>query len=269
MLLLDAVMAKASRISLLQITDIHFRERVDGTIYGIETQILFEKTLAQIKSELEGSKSPIDLLLATGDISQDGSSESYRRFNSFIRPLGIPSYFLQGNHDYVQPMLDEFGTERVAPCVVSSTDLGDSPWNIILLNSSVEDQVEGHFGPDQLDYLEQQLSLAPEAPTLICFHHHPFSINCAWLDQQVIDDAEPFFEIVKAHTNVKLAIFGHVHQDRKTIVDGVPYFATPSTCAQFKPEMDDFAIDDRAPAYRWLHLNHDGSFETEVVRLAT
>lgn len=47
----------------------------------------------------------------------------------------------------------------------------------------------------------------------------------------------------------------------------LPFYATPSTCAQFKPEMDDFALDEQAPAYRWIRCYQDGSFETEVVRL--
>lgn len=260
-------MSQANFINILQITDIHFREEVEGTIYGVETQALFEKTLAQIKGELAQSGARIDLLLTTGDISQDGSAESYRRFHEFIKPLGVPSYFLQGNHDYHRPMVEEFGERVVAPCRVAPTHLKGSPWNIIMLNSSIEDQVGGRFGSEQLAYLQTRLAAAPNTPTLLCFHHHPFSIDCDWLDQQMVEDADAFFDIVRPHKNVKLAIYGHVHQDRETHVDHVPYFATPSTCAQFKPEQKDFELDDEAPAYRWIRLYDDGHFETEVQRL--
>jgi len=254
-------------IDILQITDIHFREQVEGTIYGVETQILFEKTLAQIKQELVGDKREIDVLLATGDISQDGSAASYQRFHQFLKGLDSPCYYLQGNHDYVQPMIDEFGEAQVAPCVVAEKDMKGSPWKIVLINSSVEDQVGGHFGKEQLTYLESTLKACDDSPVLLCFHHHPMLINCAWLDQQVIDDADEFFKVIDKFTNLKLCIYGHVHQDRLTERKGVPFYATPSTCAQFKPEMDDFALDEKAPAYRWIRCFNDGRFETEVRRL--
>ena len=49
---------------------------------------------------------------------------------------------------------------------------------------------------------------------------------------------------------------------------GVRLLATPSTCAQFLPNADDFAVDPRPPAYRTLELRPDGSLLTEVVWLA-
>jgi Icc protein len=254
-------------LNILQITDIHFREKVDGTIYGVETQSLFERTLRQIKEDIWTSGRPIDVLLVTGDISQDGSAESYRRFHEFIEPLEIPSYFLQGNHDYSAPMLKEFGAERVAPCKVNAVHLQNSPWQIVLVNSSVENQVGGHFGEEQIQYLKNTLTVNPESPTLICFHHHPLPINSEWLDKQKIDDTDDFFEVVDQFSNIKLGIYGHIHQNRETVRNKVPYFATPSTCAQFAPEQKDFALDNEMPAYRWIHLFEDGRFETEVVRL--
>ena len=251
-------------LNILQITDIHFREKVDGTIYGVETQTLFEQTFAQIKDELAQASPPLDLRLVTGDISQDGSPESYQRFHDFIKPLNVPTYYLQGNHDYNEPMLNEYGREQVAPCTVSDSS---SPWKVILINSSVEDQVGGHFGEEQLSYLEKQLQDNQESPILLCFHHHPMKINCDWLDKQVIDDADALFAVLDKFSNVKFVIYGHVHQDRVSTRNNIPYYATPSTCAQFKPEMADFELDERAPAYRWIRCYDDGSFETKVSRL--
>lgn len=240
---------------------------MDGTIYGVQTQILFEKVLAQIKAEVTEAKQKIDLILVTGDVSQDGSAESYRRFHEFIKSFSVPTYYLQGNHDYSEPMRVEFGEANLAPCTVSSETMASSPWKIILLNSSVEDQVSGHFGEEQITYLKQQLSQDTLSPVMVCFHHHPMLIDCGWLDQQVIDDAEQLFAVLDQHSNVRLCIYGHVHQDRKTLRKQLPYFASPSTCAQFKPEVSGFALDDRAPGYRWIRCYADGKFETEVRRL--
>ena len=39
---------------------------------------------------------------------------------------------------------------------------------------------------------------------------------------------------------------------------------TPSTCMQFEPDAEEFNVDSRPPAYRWLELGDDGSLETGI-----
>ena len=63
--------------------------------------------------------------------------------------------------------------------------------------------------------------------------------------------------------------WGHVHQCFDARRHGVRLLATPSTCAQFLPLSDEFAIDARPPAYRRLTLLPDGTLETEVVWVDT
>jgi 3',5'-cyclic-AMP phosphodiesterase len=58
-----------------------------------------------------------------------------------------------------------------------------------------------------------------------------------------------------------------VHQNYDALRKGVRMLATPSTCAQFLPNSDDFAVDRRPPAYRTFELHPDGSLLTEVVWL--
>ena len=41
--------------------------------------------------------------------------------------------------------------------------------------------------------------------------------------------------------------------------NGVRYLTTPSTCFQFLPAVDNFAVDTRPPGFRWLDLVPDGS----------
>ena len=101
----------------------------------------------------------------------------------------------------------------------------------------------------------------------LCFHHHPEPINCGWLDPQVIDNIYEFYNIVDRYDNVKVCIYGHIHQDRTMRRKGVSYIASPSTCAQFKPEINVFELDDLSPGYRWLNCFDDGLFATELVRL--
>ncbi len=102
---------------------------------------------------------------------------------------------------------------------------------------------------------------------MICLHHHPVAIGCAWLDGQVIDDARDFFTILGQHQSVRAVLWGHVHQEYQYTRDGVLLLASPSTCVQFKPGSSDFALDDKAPGYRWFKLYPDGVVETGVERV--
>ena len=62
-----------------------------------------------------------------------------------------------------------------------------------------------------------------------------------------------------------VVVFGHVHQTVDRMIGNVRLLGTPSTCVQFKPRSDAFALDDLPPGYRWITLHPDGSIDTEVV----
>ena len=64
---------------------------------------------------------------------------------------------------------------------------------------------------------------------------------------------------------IRAVAFGHVHQDYDDVYEGIRILATPSTCAQFIPGSDDFAVDDNPPAYRRLTLNNDGSVDSQLL----
>jgi 3',5'-cyclic-AMP phosphodiesterase len=82
-----------------------------------------------------------------------------------------------------------------------------------------------------------------------------------------LENAAEFLATVDRHPNVRAIVWGHVHQSHDALRKGVRLLATPSTCAQFLPNSDDFAVDVRPPAYRTLELRPDGSLLTEVVWL--
>ena len=66
---------------------------------------------------------------------------------------------------------------------------------------------------------------------------------------------------------MKAVLSGHVHQAFDVTKKGVRYLTSPSTCVQFKPQSDDFAVDDKAPGYRYLTLTKSGKINTQVERI--
>ena len=115
----------------------------------------------------------------------------------------------------------------------------------------------------QLQLLEQALATAT-SPVLVCLHHHPVPVSSDWLDRIGLDNAGDFFRIIDAHPSVRGIVWGHVHQQFDGLRRGVRLLATPSTCAQFLPHSQDFALDGRPPAFRTLELTADGSIVTDL-----
>ena len=207
-----------------------------------------------------------DAILATGDISQDHSELSYQRFLQGIAGLEKPCFWLPGNHDY-KPSMNTLLPSSAQLVQAQHTMLGEH-WQMILLDSQVEGVPHGRLSQQQLDLLDEQLSKHPERHTLVLLHHHPVLVGSAWLDQHNLKEAENFWQVVEKYDNVRAILCGHVHQDMQVTRSGACVIATPSTCVQFKPNNDDFALDRCSPGWRELTLYADGRFTTEVQRLA-
>ena len=98
-------------------------------------------------------------------------------------------------------------------------------------------------------------------------HHQPLNMGSAWLDGVGLRDSQEFLSVLDASTNVRGVLWGHVHQASDRARGDVRFLSAPSTCSQFLPSSDFFAIDNRPPGMRWLTLHPNGRMDTEVVWL--
>ena len=245
-------------VLLVQLSDSHLFAEEDGKLLGMNTRDSLERVIERVQTE----QRDIDLILATGDLSQDGSLASYQRFHQLTANLGSATRWLPGNHDEVPIMRSACAYSDLLQSVA---DLGN--WRIILLDSSIPGAVPGYLADDQLELLEQALSEAPERHHLICFHHHPVSIGCDWMEPIGLRNADAMFAVLDRHPQVKALLWGHIHQEFDQLRNGVRLLASPSTCVQFAPGSTEFQVDTSAPGYRWLRLHADGQLETGVSRV--
>lgn len=246
-------------IRVVQLSDCHLFKNPEGKLLGLNTEYSLTKVLDLIDAE----QPAIELMLATGDLSQDGSNESYARFHRHMDRFTSPVYWLPGNHDFSDVMAGHQNAERMSPCVIDHAG-----WHIIMLDSTIRGKVPGNFSADELEFLERSLQAATGKHVLLALHHQPVPVGSAWLDQQIVGNASEFFKVVDQHSHVKGIIWGHVHQVFETVRKGVRLMSVPSTCVQFKPGSKDFAVDSESPGYRWLDLHADGRIVTGVSRVA-
>lgn len=244
-------------IRLLQVTDCHLGAEAGESLLGMDTDDSFH----EVMSLLQQRERQIDLLVASGDIANKGQENSYHRFLDLIKNyVQAPMAWLAGNHDLPSLM------QAIEPGKIQGGVVEAGAWQIILLDSSVLGSEGGSLSESELQRLEQLL-VSSDKHNMIFVHHQPVPVGSAWVDTYVIDNADAFFAVLDRFEHVKAVVFGHVHQDFESERNGVKLFATPSTCIQFKPLQEDFAVDNLMPGYRWFNLHADGRIETEVVRI--
>ncbi|TXS93820.1 3',5'-cyclic-AMP phosphodiesterase [Parahaliea maris] len=247
-------------VRLCQFTDCHLGAELGGRLLGMDTD---HSMLAVVEQARRDGRSA-DLVLATGDLADGGAPAAYRRLQSALAAFCPRQFWLPGNHDDCAAMQAVPGSERIM-----SGDIRVGAWQIILLNSQVPGEIGGEIGPMQLRALDEALSGASEAGlhSLICLHHQPVAIGCAWLDEQMVADADALFAITDRYPGVKALLWGHIHQEVDRQRGSVRLLASPSTCVQFAPGSEDFQADDLPPGYRWLELHGDGRIDTGVSRV--
>ncbi len=245
-------------LRIVQVTDTHLEQQRGGTLLGMDT----DESLAHVLSLARAGAEPPDLLLATGDIANHACAEAYARAREAFEALGVPWAWLPGNHDEFGPMQRVLG--RGEPMVRA---VRTPHWQVLLLDSSVPGEVGGRLGPDELALLERLLLEEPALHALVCLHHQPVPVGCAWLDEQMVADAEAFFAVLRRHPQVRMVLWGHVHQEFAGERDGIALRATPSSCIQFAPASAGFRVDEQSPGLRWLELSPDGSIATQVSRV--
>lgn len=246
-------------IRIAQISDLHIFADPHRALLGVKTQESFDAVLRMVKENIDDT----DIVILSGDLSQDGSVDSYLRVADAVTALDRPVYVFPGNHDNVETMYQLYPRGRIN----IDKQLIIHNWQIILLNSQIPGKVAGHLDEAELRFMERCLEACPDHHALVMFHHQPMPIGTGWLDRLGVNNAEVFWERVKRYPQVKHVIFGHIHQVFEQKKHGIQCYAAPATCFQFKGMIEKFALEDIPQGYRWIHLFPDGRLTSGVNRL--
>jgi Icc protein len=245
--------------TVVQITDLHVHKDTDGRLLGVPTWETLDDVLALLDHEVPDW----DLLVLTGDLAQDEERASYEALAERLGERLKRTRMIPGNHDNPEAMravfpdaFDDSGARFVE--VVGG-------WLLLGLDSHVDGQVSGQVDESQTRWAQEQIDARPGLPVVLFVHHPPVAIGSAWLDAMGLDDPEPLHDLVRRNPDRVQAVFcGHVHQDTRTELEGVPVFTSPSTAFQFAVGQDDPGFDPLPPGLRVLKLTD--RLETWVIR---
>lgn len=249
-----------SSLLIAQITDTHLFADANQRLLGLQTLESFQTVLDQVQVL---PRQP-DLLLLTGDLSQDGSAESYELLQDRLVPLGIPTYWIPGNHDDPTVMAQVLRRSPLSP----EKSFRAGGWQFLLLDTCLPGNVHGLLSPESLKELDRELSRSSGEPALIALHHPPLPVGSDWMNDIGLVNADALFEVCDRHSQVKLVLFGHIHQEFSSDRRGVCYLGAPSTCIQFKPNNSNFCLDEQQPGLRLTTLLPNGEWQSSVQRIS-
>jgi 3',5'-cyclic-AMP phosphodiesterase len=246
-------------LSILQVTDMHILRAAGETLVGIDTEHYFHAVLDLAFA----NHARFDLVLVTGDLAQTPCQASYQRILDRLEAIHTPCVCLPGNHDNFALMQQILNTDKVS--CRRQTLLGN--WQFICLNSQIIGSAGGRLEEEELVLLERCLTEYPQYHALIAVHHHCLPSKSAWMDTMTIENYPALFELIKSYPQVKVITTGHIHQLMDETVEAIRVLGTPSTCFQFTPKSEQFAMESIAPGYRVLQLYQDGRVASEIIRL--
>jgi len=229
----------------------------DGDLRGTVTQ----ESLQRVLDHYHAGDWRADRALITGDLIHDDSAEAYDRFRELLLPLNMRMHCVPGNHDIRDLMRPICSRPPFSYC--AKEDVRD--WLLLGLDSCIKGDAGGEIAAEEFDRMERIIGESSAKYIMVCLHHPPVPMGSAWLDTVTLKNGDELLERLQIAGRVRLLVFGHVHQPYDAEHHGIQVIGTPSTCNQFKPGSDDFALDDRPPAYRRITLNTDGSSSTELI----
>lgn len=211
-----------------------------------------------------------DVVLVTGDLTEDATDEQYERVAELLAPLTVPIYVLPGNCDDRDALRRHFGLPGTdAEPICYSVDLG--PLRLVVLDSTIPGESSGALDAQRLAWLDGELAQSPQQPVLIAMHHPPLLTGSPAWDRICLTNVDRGLlgEVVERHPQVRRIVTGHVHRTIVGELAGRSVLTVPSTYAQSRMEFGsgelEFAVE---PARFAVHAVLDGEVSSQVQSVA-
>ncbi len=253
-----------SRCRIIQLTDLHLLKDTMGELQNASPYL----GLKSVLRHLSMSRIDADMLIISGDLTDDAHKQTYRQLRSMLDDIKVPIYVTLGNHDE----LDVMSAFLLNETIHHQGHLMTFGWNLVFIETAVEGEEYGQVNESELLRIEHILNQHPDQPSLMVMHHGPIS-NCAKANCQLIN-AEDFMSMLGQHRQVRGVISGHTHQCIEARIEGIHYMTTPSTflkvkhpCPNGRTVDCDHCFEPNVSGYRVLDLYDDGRINTKVMWL--
>jgi len=235
--------------TVLQLSDIHLTGTPGQVVQGADPT----RRLLTVLERWRRTGATADLVLLTGDNTDDGSVAGYRRLREALAPLDVPVLAVAGNHDDIAHQHEVFGDTTVA-------EVGR--WRVVGLTSAVAHQVHGTIDAAAV---ARQLDGLDDRPTVVAIHHPPVSRSThEWFR---LDGGAELLAVLAERPHVRTLVSGHLHDVFELAGPGhLALLGAPSALVAIGHRGDTFEIGVDAPAgARVLHLADDGTCSSTLL----
>ncbi len=253
-----------NHITIVQASDLHicqdgkFAYEVSDTLKGLKNFIRHIKKFTF----------PIDLLIISGDLSDDGTISSYEIIKENLSKLKIPYYIIPGNHDNKKNMATVFYDHKYLNNYIDNRIFHSfiiDNIKIILLDSVSTGEPHGSLTDGILEALK--IELEKSLNSLVFLHQPPFPSGIGFMDNQPYLNREKLLKILNKAENLLLVGCGHIHRAMFSRKGGVNFSLAPSTAMQLDLDLNDIAPGDfvlETPGYLIHRINLINSLSPEI-----
>ncbi|MCB4771155.1 phosphodiesterase [Ancylobacter sp. Lp-2] len=236
---------------IIQVSDLHLVSP-GGMLQGSDPLARLEDCLA----DLNRHHADADLVVFSGDLTDDGEPAAYAALATRLTALKAPWRLMMGNHDDRAASAAAFpGVAGADGFVQAAIDLGD--WRAVLLDTHEPGHVEGRLCAARLDWLDA--ALAGASNVLIFLHHPPVAIGIPSLDNSRLAEADRLAAVLRRHGNVRHLFAGHVHRLASGLWEGLPFATVRSTNHQSALAFSGpHRVSFEPPAYAVILAGQDG-----------
>lgn len=247
---------------LAQLTDTHIVDP-DG---GSEAVVDNNGRLAQAVARLNAETVQPEVILATGDLTDNGTPLEMDLLAELLGPLRAPVLALPGNHDLRETFRSAFDMPWATDDSHLSWAVDVGELHIIGLDTLRPGSHGGLFDDERRRWLIDALDASGNRPTVIAMHHPPFLSGIHWMDRMGLEGMETFAEIVGRRTNVARVLCGHLHRPLISTIGGVTATVAPSTIHHVELNLDPTAPIEviKDPAGYQLHNIVDGAWVSHI-----
>ncbi|MCC8365341.1 metallophosphoesterase [Xenorhabdus sp. PB61.4] len=197
-------------MKVIQITDIHLTQSREHQLFNVNLYDNFD-TICEEICRIKGI-TEIDLIIVSGDITNDGDIDAYRYFFKRMDSCQTPYITIAGNHD-LKNNIDTVITEIKPKYNITSGEYNDKNWFITYVDTVVKGEDYGFITQNNLAELEKRIILNKKFNTAVFMHHHIIPVGTPIVDSCMLENAADLLTLCKKH-KVKFIGCGHAHTSR-------------------------------------------------------
>jgi Icc protein len=170
-----------------------------------------------------------DVIFMLGDLSQDGSVESYLKLKEMIAPFKCNILYIPGNHDNLDNITS------LNSNTIKQVDYFDISSNrFIFLNSHLKNSDSGFLSQDEINKINSLHDIKYRNHLVI--HHHFIPLG-AIIDDYMLINSNIILELLNT-LNIFSVFTGHIHNNLTVKYKKTKIYHCPSTCVQFNLSME-------------------------------